>query len=62
MKNEILKEIFYCLSTALVIFLGLELLYPNIILAYLNINLVLISWVIVGIIILAGGNKINKKV
>ncbi|MDO8260762.1 MAG: hypothetical protein Q7T50_04690 [Candidatus Magasanikbacteria bacterium] len=57
MKRLILKEIFYCLSASLVVFSCLELVFPNIILAYLNLDLVLILWVIVGIMVVRVDNK-----
>lgn len=50
--NYIFKEIFYILTASLVIFCFLELLWPGIILAYININIVLILWLIFGIMIL----------
>ena len=61
MNKEIVKEIFYCLSGALFMFLLFEFLSPNIILAYLNINLVLISWLIVGMIILVINERYKKN-
>lgn len=48
-----LKEIFYFLSVALVIFSILELIQPNLVLAYLNLNWLLILWVIDGIVIIS---------
>jgi hypothetical protein len=56
-KLDILKEVFYVLSASLLIFLIMELISPNIILAFLNINLVLISWIIIGIMILVNNEK-----
>ncbi len=52
MKNIffILQEIFYMLTGALVIFCLLELVWPGMVLAYLNINYVLLLWLIIGII------------
>jgi len=50
--NLIFKELFYVLTGALVIFVVLELVWPNIVLAYLNLNWVLLSWLFTGIIIL----------
>jgi len=44
-------ELFYALTTALLIFTALELLIPGIITAYLNFTLLLLSWLILGIII-----------
>lgn len=57
MKTLILKEIFYCLSVGLLIFSALELIFPNIILAYFNLNLGLILWLVVGIMIVMISNK-----
>lgn len=47
-----LKELFYALLTALVIFVIMELIKPNIVQAYININLLLIFWLAVGIVLL----------
>jgi len=57
LNKEILKEVFYCLSGALAIFVVAELIFPNIILAYFNPNLGLILWLIVGIMIVTIDNK-----
>jgi len=59
MKNIslIFKELFYVLTGALVIFVVLELVWPNIVLAYLNLNWVLLSWLFTGIIILIVDKK-----
>lgn len=48
----VFQELFYALTGALIIFVFLEIFWPNIVLAYININWVLITWLIVGIIIL----------
>ena len=54
MKNTylILKELFYVLTGALVIFVALELVWPDIILAYINLNWILLIWLFIAIIIL----------
>lgn len=52
----ILKEIFYTLTGALIIFAILEIIWPGLVLAYINTNWVLIIWLIVGIVIL-----LNRK-
>ncbi|MFA4834063.1 MAG: hypothetical protein WC619_04445 [Patescibacteria group bacterium] len=59
--NLIFKELFYALTGALVIFVILELVWPNIVLAYLNLNWVLLSWLFTGIIILIIGKENFKK-
>lgn len=48
----IFKELFYALTGALVIFVVMEIIWPGIVLAYININYVLISWLIIGIVLL----------
>lgn len=45
-------ELFYVLTGALLIFTVLEIFWPGIVLAYLNLNYVLLFWLIIGIIIL----------
>ena len=51
------KEIFYVLSGALVIFAVLELIWPSLVLAYINLNWVLILWFIGGMVVLAGSRS-----
>ena len=53
----ILKEIFYVLSGLCAIFFVMELVWPNIILAYININILLLVWLIIGILILVFSKK-----
>ncbi len=59
--NTTLKEIFHVLSGALVIFVILEIIWHGIVLAYININWVLIFWLFTGILILILSNKNNGK-
>lgn len=54
---SILKEIFYVLTGALVAFVLLEIAWPGVVLAYININWVLIFWVFIGIIVLIIDNN-----
>lgn len=54
------KELFYTLAGALVVFIALEIFWPGIVLAYININLLLIFWLIVGIVILLIENRKQK--
>lgn len=53
----IAKEIFYVLTGALLIFCLMELIHSGIVLAYININWVLIFWLIDVIILLSISNK-----
>jgi hypothetical protein len=45
-------ELFYVLSASLLIFSVLELFWPRVVLSYVNINKVLIIWLIVATIII----------
>lgn len=47
---QIIKEIFYILTVAIVVFFGLELVWPDLILAYFNTNWLLLAWLFVAII------------
>ena len=53
------KEIFYVLAGAMVIFSFMEIIRPNIVLAYLNLNWLLIFWLIIGIFILLIHNDVT---
>lgn len=46
------RELFYALTGAILLLAGLEIVWPGIILAYLNLNYVLLAWLISGIIML----------
>lgn len=46
----IIREIFYFFSILLAVFIILEIIWPNIILAYFNLNYLLVLWLIFGII------------
>jgi len=46
------REIFYFFSLVLAVFVILEMIWPNIILAYLNLNYVLLLWLAAGLILL----------
>ena len=54
------KELFYTLTGAILIFVIMEISWPGIVLAYININWVLIFWLIVGIVILVLENRKQK--
>ena len=49
--NLYLREVFYVLNGAIFIFFLMELAKPRIILAYFNINYLLIIWVLIAIVI-----------
>jgi len=57
-----LKELFYILTAALVIFSIMEVIHPGIVLAYININWVLIFWLIAGIVITTVKNNNKGKI
>lgn len=43
------EELFNFLSAALLVFFLLELIWPNIILAYFNLNWLLVAWAIMAV-------------
>jgi len=45
------REIFYVLNGAIVIFLLMEIIKPRIVLAYFNINYLLIIWLFLAIVL-----------
>ena len=51
MVKIFLQELFYVLTGALIIFSALELIHSGLVLAYININWVLIFWFLAGIVI-----------
>ena len=50
--HNFLLELFYCLTGAIILAAGLEIIWPGLVLAYLNLNYLLLVWLIIGIIIL----------
>jgi hypothetical protein len=61
MRQIFLKEIFYTLTGALIILSALELIHPGVVLAYININWVLIFWLINVILITVTEKRQDKK-
>lgn len=48
----IFYELFYVVTFAIIIFSLLELAWPGMVLAYFNLNSLLIFWLIIGIVII----------
>lgn len=44
------REIFYFLTALIIAIIGLEILWPNIFLAYFNLNYVIILWFVSGLV------------
>lgn len=57
----IFRELFYVISLAIVVFATMEFLWPKIILAYFNLNILLIAWFINAIVMLALSNEVNNN-
>ncbi len=53
----ITQEIFYALTAALVLFFIMEIAWERIVLAYINVNIVLIIWVVNATVMLVVSNK-----
>jgi len=51
-----LQELFYAITIALVALTFLELIWPGVVLAYININLVLIIWLFNASVLLIKNN------
>jgi hypothetical protein len=51
-NNNLLREAWYFFSAALVLAVILEMVWPNIILVYFNLNILFIFWFICGILLL----------
>lgn len=41
-----MQELFYFFSIALILFFLLEIIFPNFILAYFNLNFLLLAWIL----------------
>lgn len=59
--KDILREIFYVFGEALAIFFILEFFFPGLVLAYINVNVVLIFWLVIGIFIIVFDKKENES-
>lgn len=49
LKDKLIKyvqELFYFFSIAFVLFFLLEMIWPNFVLAYFNINFLLVTWIL----------------
>lgn len=51
-KGLIIKELFYFFTVLASVFIIMEVVWPNIILAYFNLNYLVIIWVISGLVLL----------
>lgn len=51
-KNEWLKNIFYFLGSALILFVLAEVIWPGSVIYYININYVFVLWVISWLLLL----------
>jgi len=56
----IIEELFYTLTAALLIFVALEMFKARLILNYLNLNILLIVWLVNAIILLLIKSKNTK--
>ncbi len=56
-KNLIIRESFYFLTALAAVFIAFEIIWPNIILAYFNLNYLIILWFVVGLLLLFQKNN-----
>jgi hypothetical protein len=52
-----LREIFYVLNGAVLVFILMEIVKPKIILAYFNLNYLLIAWIFLAIVVVIRNKK-----
>lgn len=57
----IFKELFYIFTCALVVFSVMEIMWSRIVINYINLNCVLIFWLIIGIVMLLNKNNYARK-
>ena len=52
-KNRfiIFRELFYFLSATLLTVVGLEIIWPHLVLAYFNLNYLIILWLVAGLLL-----------
>jgi len=55
--NMLLQEVFYVVSVALALFIFGEAFQAGIVSAYINLNLVLLLWLVVGILVVASKDR-----
>lgn len=60
-KDFIIQELFYFFTILLGIFIILEIIWPNIILAYFNLNYLIILWFIAGLMALTKNSPPVRK-
>lgn len=59
-KQLVIRESFYFLTALTAVFIVFEIIWPNIILAYFNLNYLIILWLAVGMFLLfKKNNNIN---
>ncbi len=51
-RSLLVREIFYFLTALGLVFIALEIIWPNIVLAYFNLNYLLLLWLIFGLVML----------
>lgn len=51
-NKTILREILYFLTALIILFCALELIWPNSVLAFLNVNSVVVVWLIIWFLML----------
>ncbi len=59
-SKSMIEELFYALTSFLVVLTVLELAFPRMVLSYLNLNILLLAWLIIAIILLWSRKKATK--
>ena len=61
MFGAIIKELYYVSTAMVLIFTALEFAHPGIVLAYININHVLLFWLVLVIVLIVKPNKTYER-
>lgn len=57
MLKTTIQELFYAITAALFIFIIMEIIKPDMVQAYLSVNILLLLWLINGMVLLVINNK-----
>ncbi len=60
-KRNIIKEIFIFLSATVLVSGSMELLWPRLVIAYLDFDILLIFWLLAGIFTIVSDDTVNDE-
>ena len=60
-SQELIWEIYYVLSGAIIIFSLMEIIKPRLVIGYVNLNLIFVLWLLSGIILMINQKKYDSR-